>query len=297
MAKISLLEIFNNHLDENRRISSYEHPGQGMINNQMMQEIANDIVSHLKDKTLRSDDLHMRINYNKPTSSQGNQKLKGIIYVASHPLIDCYLDGLNRQKPSCTGLLNWCYVFTDFFYKSFGKQLSMFANSVLYILEPTRAKEEIQQWINDNKHKLVKDRHGHVAFRTDESGDVTYCLPMWLELAKANPDINFYAYTKQFSLLNTVEYCINKVFPNFRILLSDSTNDDPNPITQVKEDYGSFAVNFKNVKLTPERVIAITKLATYNLHKCPGVKTGCYYCTKCSEKESEHTKNIVADEH
>ena len=295
--KVTLLEIFNSHIDENRRISSYEHPGTGMINNQMMQDIANDVAEHLKDGTLRSDDLHMRVNYNKPESKQGNQKLKGIIYIASHPLIDCYLDGLERKKPSCTGLMGWCYVFSNFFYKSFGKQLSMLANSILYILEPDRAKQEIQQWINDNKRRFVRDSHGHIAFRTDESGDITYCLPMWLELAKANEDINFYAYTKQFAVLNTVEYCINTVFPNFRILLSDSTKDDPNPITQVREDYGSFAVLFKNVELTPDRVIAITKLATYKAHKCPGVHMGCFKCTKCSEPETENTKHIVADEH
>ena len=297
----TLMEIFNSHINEDAKITSYEHPGCHMINKEIMTAIADEIVDAIKTKTLRTDDLHFRIDYNKPTSKNGNTKLKGIIYIASHPLIDCYLDGLNRTKPSCSGLFHWCYVFSDFFYKSFGKQLSMFTNSIMYLLEPERTKAEIKAWLVNNRKKFIPDRNGHVALRIDEAGDITYSLSLWLELAKEleseMPEIKLYAYTKQFDLLNGLDYCINKTFSNFRILLSDSTKDDPNPISKVREDYGSFAIRFKDDKLTPDSVIALTKLANFNLHRCPGVKMGCYKCTKCSEAETETTKVIVADEH
>lgn len=302
MKKTTLMEIFNHHIDkEESKIKDYKHPGCHMINNEIMKAIANEVVENIKAGTMRTDDLHFRVDYKKPTSSGGNTKLKGIIYIASHPLIDCYLDGLERQKPSCSGLLHWCYVFSDFFYKSFGKQLSMFANSILYMLEPERAKKEILEFLKKNHKKFVADRNGHVALRVDEAGDITNCLPMWLEIARElqteMPEIRLYAYTKQFELLNGLDYCINKTFPNFRVLLSDSTKDDPNPISKVREDYGSFAIKFKDVNLTPDSVIALSKLTTFGLHRCPGVKMGCYKCTKCSEPETENTKVIVADEH
>lgn len=299
--KTTLMEIFNRHISEEAKITSYEHPGCHMINKEIMQAIANEIVDNIKAGTLRTDDLKFRLDYNKPESKSGNTKLKGIIYIASHPLIDCYLDGLDRQKPSCTGLLHWCYVFSDFFYKSFGKQLSMFANSIMYILEPERTKEEIMAWLRKTRKKFVADKNGHVALRIDEAGDITNCLPMWLsiakELATEMPEIVLYAYTKQFEKLNGLDYCINKTFSNFRVLLSDSTKDDPNPISQVREDYGSFAIKFKDDNLTPDSIIALSKMAGFGRHKCPGVKMGCFKCTKCSEAETEDTKVIVADEH
>lgn len=296
MTKETLMQIFNKHIDPQHTVTSYEHPGCHMINGQIMRDIADDIVEHIKNNTFDSSDLHVRIDYNKPKSSQGNRKLKGIIYMANHPLIDCYLDGLTRKKPSCTGLNGWCYVFSDFFYKSFGKQLSMFTNSLLMYLEPDRAEKEIQKWIDDNKKKFVPDRHGHVAFRTDEAGDITYSLNMWINLANKNPDIQFYAYTKQFDVVNKIPYNINTTLTNFRILLSDSTCDDPNPITKIREDYGSFCVNFKNQDITPDRVKNLIKKYG-NKSKCPGAAAGCYGCTKCSEKETETTKNIWAEEH
>ncbi len=300
--KKTLMQIFNNHITkEESKIKSYEHPGCHMINKEIMQAVADEIVENIKAGTLETSDLHFRIDYNKPNGSGGNTKLKGIIYIASHPLIDCYLDGLERKKPSCTGLLHWCYVFSDFFYKSFGKQLSMFTNSILYLLEPERTKKEIMEWLKKNRKRFVADRNGHVALRIDEAGDITNCLPMWLEIAKEleseMPEIKLYAYTKQFEKLNGLDFCINQTFSNFRILLSDSTKDDPNPISSVREDYGSFAIKFKDDKLTPDSVIALSKLATFGLHRCPGVKMGCYKCTKCSESETPNTKVIVADEH
>lgn len=292
--KKSVLEIFNSHVTV--KAASYEHPGCHMINNQLMREIVDDVIGHLRKGELRSDDLHVRIDYNKPGSSQGNTKLKGVIYMASHPLIDCYLDGLAREKPSCTGLNSWCYVFSDFFYKSFSKQLSMIGNSILYIMEPERAEKEISEWLDANMKRFVPDRHGHVAFRTDEAGDFTYCLDMWINLAKKYRDkgIMFYGYTKQFQLINTIPYNINTTFDNFRILASDSTVDDPNPITQLRENYGSFGINFKNPDLTPDRVKNLVNSAESKKALCPGAKAGCFGCTKCSEN---YNFNIWCHEH
>ena len=286
--KKTVLEIFNSHVTV--KAPSYEHPGCHMINNQLMRDIVDDVIAHLKNGELRSDDLHVRIDYNKPGSSQGNTKLKGVIYMASHPLIDCYLDGLTRQKPSCTGLNGWCYVFSDFFYKSFSKQLSMISNSILYIMEPERAEKEISEWLDANMKRFVPDRHGHVAFRTDEAGDFTYCLNMWINLAKKYREkgIMFYGYTKQFQLINTIPYNINTTFDNFRILASDSTVDDPNPITQLRENYGSFGINFKNPDLTPDRVKSLVNSAESKKSLCPGAKAGCFGCTKCSENYNFH---------
>ena len=292
----TLIEIFNNHLDNGRKVLSYEHPGCGMIKNQVMREIADELVYYLLRGELYSDDLHVRINYNKPTSSQGNRKLKGIIYMASHPLIDCYLDGLNRQQPSCTGLNNWCYVFRDFFYKSFGKQLSMFRNSLLYILDPKRAEQEICDWIDTNMHKFVPDSHGEVAFRTDEAGDFTYCLSMWLNIVEryAGTNLKFYGYTKQFDLINTVQYNINTTHDNFEILVSDSTKDDPNPVTKLRENYGSFGINFRDPELTPDRVKALVNSPNSNRFRCPGAKAGCFHCAKCPRNENQH---LFCEEH
>lgn len=292
--KKTVLEIFNSHVTV--KAPSYEHPGCHMINNQLMREIVDDVINHLKKGELRSDDLHVRIDYNKPGSSQGNTKLKGVIYMASHPLIDCYLDGLTRQTPSCTGLNGWCYVFSDFFYKSFSKQLSMISNSILYIMEPERAEKEISEWLDANMKRFVPDRHGHVAFRTDEAGDFTYCLNMWINLAKKYREkgIMFYGYTKQFQLINTIPYNINTTFDNFRILASDSTVDDPNPITQLRENYGSFGINFKNPNLTPDRVKNLVNSAESKKSLCPGAKAGCFGCTKCSEN---YNFNIWCHEH
>lgn len=292
--KTNLLTIFNSHVTT--KAKSYEHPGTHMINGEIMNAIANDLVAAIKNDTLDTSDLHVRIDYHKPESSQGNRKLKGIIYMANHPLIDCYLDGLERKCPSCTGLNGWCYVFSDFFYKSFSKQLSMFANSLMLMLEPERAKQEINDWITANQKRFVLDRNGHIAFRTDEAGDITYSLNMWIELAKEHPEIQFYAYTKQFEVINSIPYNINTQLSNFRILLSDSTVDDPNPITKVREDYGSFAVNFKDSSLTPQRILEVLEEKKGSC-KCPGASFGCFKCTKCSEPENKNSKIIVADEH
>ena len=294
--KKTVLEIFNSHVTT--KVESYEHPGCHVVTNKLMNEIVDDIVAHLINGELRSDDLHIRIDYTKPTLKKGgNTKLKGCVYIASHPLIDCFLDGLTRERPSCSGVNAWCYVFTDFYYKSFGKQLSMIGNSVMYILEPERAEQEIIQWIDTHFDSFIPDRNGHVPVRIDEAGDLTYCLNMWLNIAKKyeNTNLMFYGYTKQFRLVNTVPYNINTTFRDLRILGSDSTKDDPNPITQLREHYGSFAINFKDPNKTPDRVKELVNGPNRNKSACPGVHMGCFACTKCPQPEEN--SDLWCEEH
>ena len=112
-------------------------------------------------------------------------------------------------------------------------------------------------------------------------------ISYWL-LKYKDKGIMFYGYTKQFQLINTIPYNINTTFDNFRILASDSTVDDPNPITQLRENYGSFGINFKNPDLTPDRVKNLVNSAESKKSLCPGAKAGCFGCTKCSENYNFH---------
>ena len=306
--KRTLMEIYNSHVDPEARISSYDHPGRRILTEAMCEAIASDVAEAIRAGEMESSDLRLRIGYEPFSPSApaagGNRKLRGTAYVASHPLIDCWLDGLERKVPSCDGLGRWCYAFS-YLYRSSAKQLSMLANSVLGILEPGRLAREAIAWLDLNAPYMTRSpKTGHVPFRISEAGDITYSLPAWLEVARVcqtrHPEVRFYAYTKQFHRLSLLGYCVDEAFPNLRILLSDSVCGDPNPITRAPEGYSSFAIAFKDAKLTPERVISVVReheARGDRSHLCPGVKAGCFLCGKCSEPATPDTRVIVAAEH
>lgn len=305
--KRTLMEIFNSHVDAEFGIESYAHPGRHVLTKKAAAAIADDVAAAIKAGEMESKDLRLTIGYEPwipGAKGSGNRKLRGSAYFASHPLIDCYLDGLDRKVPACDGLNGWCYAFS-YFYRMFGKQLSMLANSIIAILEPDRMERELMSWIDYMAPYMTRNpQNGHVPFRISEAGDITYSLPVWLRVAErcaeSHPEIRFYAYTKQFALLDGLGYVIDEAFPNFRVLRSDSVEGDPNPIGRAPDAYGIFAILFKDAKKTPERVISFvrSRVAKKDLsHVCPGPKAGCFGCSKCSEPKTEATAMIVAAEH
>lgn len=312
--KVTLMEIYNRHVEKGARIESYAHPGNHVLTKGIAAAIADDVASAIRAGEMESRDLSFTVRYDpwSPSAKGGNQKLRGTIYVASHPLLDCWLDGLSRTRPSCTGLNEWCYAFS-FRYLSSGKQLAMLANSVLGILEPDRMRREILAWIECNAHRFVLDgRTGKVPFRISEAGDLSRATAeVWAsvaeECAKTHPEIAFYTYTKQFELLSELAAegrPLATRSPNLRVILSDSTDCDPNPITKAPDGHTVFAILFKDQSKTPARVrdaaLELRLESLFGRAHCPGAKAGCFLCGKCSaqaDPSDPASRVIFADEH
>lgn len=136
--------------------------------------------------------------------SDGNTKLKksGIVSFNLIPIIHCPLAG------SCKA---FCYATVG--QQAFASGVKRRAAAFKATLDPAFVQNmhaEIQRW-----KKKIK------AIRVHDSGDfysMDY-LKSWLEIARLNPDVKFYAYTKSLPFVHRA-YQLGLVPPNFRLIQS-----------------------------------------------------------------------------
>lgn len=136
--------------------------------------------------------------------SDGNSKLKksGIVSFNLIPIIHCPLAG------SCKA---FCYATVG--QQAFASGVKRRAAAFKATLSPTFVQDmhaEIQRW----KRKIK-------AVRVHDSGDfysMDY-LKSWLEIARLNTDVKFYAYTKSLPFVHKA-YELGLVPPNFRLIQS-----------------------------------------------------------------------------
>ncbi|NBW41983.1 hypothetical protein EBR25_13430 [bacterium] len=136
--------------------------------------------------------------------SDGNTKLKksGIVSFNLIPITHCPLAG------SCKA---FCYATVG--QQAFASGVKRRAAAFKATLSPTFVQDmhsEIQRW-----KKKIK------AIRVHDSGDfysMQYLLN-WLEIARLNPDVKFYAYSKSLPFIHKA-YDLGLVPPNFRLIQS-----------------------------------------------------------------------------
>ena len=136
--------------------------------------------------------------------SDGNSKLKksGIVSFNLIPIVHCPLAGACKS---------FCYATVG--QQAFKSGVQRRAGAFLATVEPTFVQDmhtEIQRW-----KKKIK------AVRVHDSGDfysMKYLLD-WLEIARLNPDVKFYAYSKSLPFVHRA-YDLGLVPSNFRIIQS-----------------------------------------------------------------------------
>lgn len=136
--------------------------------------------------------------------SDGNSKLKksGIVSFNLIPIVHCPLAGACKA---------FCYATVG--QQAFASGVKRRAAAFKATLSPTFVQDmhaEIQRW----KRKIK-------AIRVHDSGDfysMDY-LRSWLEIARLNPDVKFYAYTKSLPFVHKA-YELGLVPPNFRLIQS-----------------------------------------------------------------------------
>ena len=136
--------------------------------------------------------------------SDGNSKLKksGIVSFNLIPIVHCPLAGACKA---------FCYATVG--QQAFASGVKRRAAAFKATLSPTFVQDmhaEIARW----KRKIK-------AIRVHDSGDfysMDY-LRNWLEIARLNPDVKFYAYTKSLPFVHKA-YELGLVPPNFRLIQS-----------------------------------------------------------------------------
>jgi len=136
--------------------------------------------------------------------SDGNSKLKksGIVSFNLIPIVHCPLAGVCKA---------FCYATVG--QQAFASGVKRRAAAFKATLSPTFVQDmhaEIARW-----KKKIK------AIRVHDSGDfysMDY-LRSWLEIARLNPDVKFYAYTKSLPFVHKA-YELGLVPPNFRLIQS-----------------------------------------------------------------------------
>lgn len=147
--------------------------------------------------------------------SDGNSKLKksGIVSFNLIPIVHCPLAGACKA---------FCYATVG--QQAFASGVKRRAAAFKATLDPAFVQNmhaEIQRWKKKIGGKSRTDARSFKAIRVHDSGDfysMEY-LKSWLEIARLNPDVRFYAYTKSLPFVHKA-FELGLVPPNFRLIQS-----------------------------------------------------------------------------
>jgi hypothetical protein len=215
--------------------------------------------------------------------SFGNQKIGKVININQDPALSC------RPDAPCRGVCYACkghYCFANV-------KNALQGNFWAYLHDPKGYFETISAVVAKKEATAIKRGDEHPIVRWHSAGDIVdarYFKGM-IGVAKANPAVDFYAYTKQYEIVNAELAKGTKLPKNFKVLFSHAQkgweSHIPNPFG-LPTTYIDFRDKAMNESAVYGKGVFHCPAVNRASDRALGHETGitCNQCRKCAHAKS-----------